>query len=80
MAAGEAQLTDLPSRAVAGLGADQHNLAADRYELTPRAGTRPAGGTTALLPLPGAGLVYEVTGDGPAVGAALTRGGRARGR
>jgi len=60
MAAGEAQLTDLPGRAVTGPGADQH-------QLTPRAGTRTAGGTTAVLPLPGAGLVYEVTGDGPAV-------------
>ena len=60
MAAGEAQLTDLPGRAVTGPGADQH-------QLTPRAGTRTAGGTTAVLPLPGAGMVYEVTGDGPAV-------------
>jgi pimeloyl-ACP methyl ester carboxylesterase len=60
MAAGEAQLTDLPGQTVTG-------LRAGRGELTPRAGTRPAGGTTAELPLPGARLVYEVTGDGPAV-------------
>jgi hypothetical protein len=66
MAAGEAQLTDHPRQAVTGLGADQD-------EMTPRAGTRPAGGTTAVLPLPGAGLVYEVTGDGPAVNELLTR-------
>jgi 3-oxoadipate enol-lactonase len=60
MAAGEAQLTDLPGRVVTGPGAGQDGL-------TPRAGTRPAGGTTATLPLPGARLAYEVTGDGPAV-------------
>jgi hypothetical protein len=67
MAAGEAQLTDLPAPAVTGLAADQDGLGADQHELTPRAGTRPAGGTTAVLPLPGAGLVYQVTGGGPAV-------------
>jgi 3-oxoadipate enol-lactonase len=67
MAAGEAQLTDLPGPAVTGLDADQHELAADQHELAPRTGTRPAGGTTAVLQLPGAGLVYEVAGDGPAV-------------
>ena len=67
MAAGEAQLTDLPGEVVTGLAADQDGLGADQHELTPRAGTRPAAGTTAVLPLPGAGLVYEVTGDGPAV-------------
>jgi hypothetical protein len=38
MAAGEAQLTDLPGQAVTGLGTDQD-------EMTPPAGTRPAGGT-----------------------------------
>jgi len=48
------------AQAATGLGADPDAAAA-------RAGTRPAGGTTAVLPLPGARLVYEVTGDGPAV-------------
>jgi len=60
MAAGEAQLTDLPGQAVAGRGADQGAMARP-------GGTRPAGRTTAVLPRPGAGLAYEVTGDGPAV-------------
>ena len=60
MAAGETQLTDLPGRAVTGLGADQDGLSRP-------AGTRPTCRTTAVLPLPGADLVYEVTGDGPAV-------------
>jgi pimeloyl-ACP methyl ester carboxylesterase len=60
MAAGEAQLIDLPGRAAARRGADRDRAARP-------AGTRPAGGTTAVLPLPGARLVYEVTGDGPAV-------------
>jgi 3-oxoadipate enol-lactonase len=71
MAAGEAQLTeaqltDLLSGVVTvrgvvtGPGADQDGL-------TRPARTRPASRTTAVLPLPGAGLAYEVTGDGPAV-------------
>src|SRR5690349_21465418 len=34
---------------------------------TQPARTRPASRTTAVLPLPGVGLAYEVTGDGPAV-------------
>ena len=42
MAAGEAQLTDLPGEVVTGLAADQDGLGADQHELTPRAGTRPA--------------------------------------
>ena len=60
MAAGETQLTDLPGPAVTGLGAGQNGL-------TRPAGTRPASRATAVLPLPGAGLAYEVTGAGPAV-------------
>jgi 3-oxoadipate enol-lactonase len=71
MAAGEAQLTeaqltDLLSGVVTvrgvvtGPGADQDGL-------TRPARTRPASRTTAVLPLPGAGLAYEATGDGPAV-------------
>ena len=42
MAAGETQLTDLPGRAVTGLGADQDGL-------TRPAGTRPTGRATAVL-------------------------------
>jgi alpha-beta hydrolase superfamily lysophospholipase len=65
MAAGEAQLTeaqltDLLSGVGTGPGADQDGL-------TRTARTRPAGRTTGVLPLPGAALAYEVTGDGPAV-------------
>src|SRR4029077_5137260 len=60
MAAGEAQLTDLPGGVVTRPGADQDGL-------TQPARTQPASRTTAVLPLPGAGLAYEVTGDGPAV-------------
>jgi pimeloyl-ACP methyl ester carboxylesterase len=60
MAAGEAQLIDLPGRAAARRGADQDEVARP-------AGTRPAGRTAAVLPRPGADLVYEVTGHGPAV-------------
>jgi Alpha/beta hydrolase family len=60
MAAGEAQLTEFPGQVVTGPGGDQDGM-------TRPAGTRPASGTTAVLPLPGAGLVHEVTGDGPAV-------------
>jgi 3-oxoadipate enol-lactonase len=60
MAAGEAQLTDLPGGVVTRPGADQDGL-------TQSARTRPARRTAAMLPLPGAGLAYEVTGDGPAV-------------
>jgi hypothetical protein len=48
MAAGAAQLTDLLSGAVTGLGADQDGL-------TRPAPTRPTSRTTAVLPLPGAG-------------------------
>jgi 3-oxoadipate enol-lactonase len=60
MAAGEAQLTEFPGQVVTGPGGDQDGM-------TRPAGTRPASGTTAVLPLPGAGLVHEATGDGPAV-------------
>ncbi len=69
MAAGEAQLTDLPGGVVTRPGADQDGLtqpARTRPARTRRPG-RPASRTTAVLPLPGAGLAYEVTGDGPAV-------------
>ncbi|HYA50149.1 MAG TPA: alpha/beta fold hydrolase [Streptosporangiaceae bacterium] len=85
MAAGETQLTDLPSQVVPSqavpsqivpgqivtgqivTGQALPGLGADPDAVAPRAGTRPAGGSTALLPLPGGRLVYEVTGDGPAV-------------
>ena len=100
MAAGEAQLTDLPGGVVTRPGADQDGLtqpARTRAALTRAARTQPArtqpartqpartraartqpartqpartrsaSRTTAVLPLPGAGLAYEVTGDGPAV-------------
>ena len=70
MAAGEAQLTDLPGGVVTRPGADQDGLtqpARTRPARTRPARTRPASRTTAVLPLPGAGLAYEVTGDGPAV-------------
>jgi len=60
MADGEAQVTDLPGQVVSGPGAGQD-------EMTSPVGRRSASGTTAVLPLPGAGLAYEVTGDGPAV-------------
>ena len=65
MAAGEAQLTDLPGGIVTRPGADQDGLT--RKARTQPARTRPASRTSAVLPLPGAGLAYEVTGDGPAV-------------
>ena len=75
MAAGEAQLTDLPGGVVARPGADQDGLtqpartraARTRPARTQPARTRPASRTTAVLPLPGTGLAYEVTGYGPAV-------------
>jgi 3-oxoadipate enol-lactonase len=65
MAAGEAQLTDLPGGVVTRPGADQDGLTQSAW--TRPARTRPASRTAAVLPLPGAGLAYEVTGDGPAV-------------
>ena len=65
MAAGEAQLTDLPGGVVTRPGADQDGLT--QPARTRAARTRPASRTSAVLPLPGAGLAYEVTGDGPAV-------------
>ena len=65
MAAGEAQLTDLPGGVVTRPGADQDGLTQPAW--TRPARTRPASRTSAVLPLPGAGLAYEVTGDGPAV-------------
>ena len=65
MAAGEAQLTDLPGGVVTRPGADQDGLT--QPTRTQPARTRPASRSTAVLPLPGAGLAYEVTGDGPAV-------------
>jgi 3-oxoadipate enol-lactonase len=70
MAAGKAQLTDLPGGMVTRPGADQDGLtrpAQTRPAQTRPAQTRPAGRAAAVLPLPGAGLAYEVTGDGPAV-------------
>jgi pimeloyl-ACP methyl ester carboxylesterase len=65
MAAGEAQLIDLPGGVVTRPGADQDGLT--QPARTQPARTRPASRTSAVLPLPGAGLAYEVTGDGPAV-------------
>src|SRR6478609_7272959 len=80
MAAGEAQLTDLPGGVVTRPGADQDGLtqpartrpariqpsrAQPARARAPR--TRPASRTTAVLPPPGARLAYDVTGDGPAV-------------
>jgi pimeloyl-ACP methyl ester carboxylesterase len=75
MAAGQAQLTDLPGGVVTRPGADQDGLtqpartqpARTQPARTQPARTRPADRTTAVLPLPGTGLAYEVTGDGPAV-------------
>jgi 3-oxoadipate enol-lactonase len=80
MAAGQAQLTDLPGGVVTRPGADQDGLtqpgrtqraraqqARTQRARTQPARTRPADRTTAVLPLPGAGLAYQVTGDGPAV-------------
>ena len=75
MAAGQAQLTDLPGGVVTRPGADQDGLtqpartqrARTQPAPTQPAPTQPAGRTTAVLPLPGTGLAYEVTGDGPAV-------------
>jgi pimeloyl-ACP methyl ester carboxylesterase len=42
-------------------------MTVDEVMLGAPAGTRPRGRVTAVLELPGARLVYEVTGDGPAV-------------
>ena len=80
MAAGQAQLTDLPGGVVTRPGADQDGLtqpartqpARTQPARTQPARTQPAraqlaGRTTAVLPLPGTGLAYEVTGDGQAV-------------
>ena len=70
MAVGQAQLTDLPAGVVTRPGADQDGLtqpARTQRVRTQPARTQPAGRTTAVLPLPGTGLAYEVTGDGPAV-------------
>ena len=65
MAAGQAQLTDLPGGVVTRPGADQDGLT--RPARTRPAQTRPTSRTAAVLPLPGVSLAYEVTGDGPAV-------------
>ena len=65
MAAGEAQLTDLPGGVVTRPGTDQDGLTQSAWTRSSR--TQPTGRTTAVLPLPGTGLAYEVTGDGPAV-------------
>src|SRR5216683_6188081 len=42
-------------------------MTVDEVRLSAAAGARPAGRVTAVLERPGARLVYEVTGDGPAV-------------
>ena len=65
MAAGEAQLTDLPRGVVTRPGAGQDGLT--QPARTRPAQTQPDSRTAGVLPLPGAGLAYEVTGDGPAV-------------